>query len=331
MKKKIFTSLLCLAFFNPLTWAEDELTNASYRLAKDLYTEYNELFKAHWQEKTGKNPTLKLLNEAPETHIRAMKNGLKAEVATLIHYSDFDKLVDLDLVDKNWRQKFPNNASPYYSTIAFVVRKGNPKKIKDWGDLIKPRVSYIFPHPSTSRNARYSIMAALLYAREKYPTEELREEFMQDFAFHLATTSRGGSDTEKKFIKNKFIDALLTFESEAYHIKNANPEQEFEVVVPQNSILAQFPVAIIDKVVNEKGNRELAQEYLNYLYDPKIQDLLVQKYHYRVNNEELMNKYADKFPKVSLKSSDEIDSWEKLSKIWFSYGGKWQQFTAEVD
>ena len=331
MKNKIFTAFLLLGFLYSPSWAEDELTNASYRLAKDLFTEYNELFKAHWQEKTGKNPVLKLINEAPDTHIRSIKEGLKVEVATLIHDSDFDKLVEMDMVDKNWRTKFPNNASPYYSTIAFVVRKGNPKKIKDWGDLIKPRVSYIFPNPSTSRNARYSIIAALLYAKEKYPTEDLQEEFMQDFAFHLATTSRGGSDTEKKFIKNKRIDALLTFESEAYHIKNANPEQGFEIVVPESSILAQFPVALIDKVVNERGNRELAQEYLNYLYDPKIQELLVQKYHYRVNNEELMTKYADKFPKVSLKSSDTIADWDKLSKLWFSNGGKWQQFVAEIE
>ena len=324
---KLRAIFLGLVFYQSLalSWAEDKLTNASYRLSKDFFVEYNKVFKNHWFEKT-KNPVdIRLVTQSSKKNISAIDNGLKADMIAVTLASDIDKLVKMGFIDKNWRQKFPNNSSPYYTTIAFLVRKGNPKAIKDWSDLIKPKTSYIFPDPYASTVARFVIASALFYAQDTYSSPKEREEYMQKFHYHLATLSGGGDETAERFLKTNAIDALLTFEMEAHKIKEKYPERELEVVVPPISIFAEFPVAMLDKVVAENNTKALTEEYLNYMYSNEVQNLITEKFHYRVGNAKIMQKQIEKFPTSDLKSMDYLGSWNDYVKNYFNKGGKWDQ------
>ena len=327
--KKLLFLLPLLFIFSPAVLAQDDLVNASYALSKDLFTEYNQLFKTYWKDKTGKQIELSVINDASSTQVQNISRGLKADVVTFNQASDIDKLVSAGFVARDWREKFPNQSVPYYSTIAFVVRKGNPENIKDWSDLIRPKVSFIFPNPKTSGNGRYSVIAALAYAQDNFSEPKEQEEFMQKWVLHMATISEGGRKTTEKFVSSKLIDALLTFEAEANSIKENYANEEFEVIVPKSSILAEFPVSIVDKVVEAEGSKTVAEEYLNHMYSEEIQEFLASKFHYRVNNKKVMEKYADKFPKLELKDPQKLGNWSEIMKTYFSKGGKWDKFMGE--
>lgn len=322
---KIKTLLFALIFFSTYGLAEDKLTNASYRLAKDLFVEYNKVFKTYWFNKTKTPIDIRLVTQSSAKNIKAINNGLKADIIAVTLASDIDKLVKDGFVDKNWRNKFPNNASPYYTTIAFLVRRGNPKAIKDWSDFIRPKVSYITPDPNQSTVFKYGLVAALFYAHDTYKTQKEVDEFIEKFVLHLATLSGGGDETAKRFIMTNAIDALITFEMEAHKIKEKYPEKEFEVIVPPISILAEFPVAMLDKIVDESKNRAIAEAYLGHMYSKEIQDLFAKQFHYRVGNEQIMNNYSAKFPKAKLREINYLGSWAQLMKIYFSKGGKWDE------
>lgn len=332
MKSKIFRTLLLSSLLtSSVAFSQDALTSTSYRLAKDFFTEYSTIFKRHWLDKTQRNVDVRLVVQSSSKNIKAIYNGLKADTIAVTLASDIDGMVEKGFVDKDWRSRFPNNSSPYYTTMAFLVRKGNPKNIQDWEDLIKPKVSYIFPDPNLSTVARFAIVSALLSMQEKGLTAKQSDEFLQQLSYHLATLSGGGDETAKKFVNLPIIDVLITFEMEAHKIREAYSEKEFMVITPPVGILAEFPVAVIDKVAKENGHTAIANEYYKHMYSPEIQDLLATRYHYRVDSAAIMQKHINKFPTVKLKPSDDLGmgNWKALMKIYFDKGGKWEKFMNE--
>ena len=320
-RKILFGLLLLSAFAGAKT-----LNNTSYQLSGPLYDAYEPLFSAHWSKLKSEDVTLKHSNGVLSKEIDAILNGnTKVDVVTLNTNGDIDKLANAGLVDKNWRAAFPNDAIPYHSTIVFLVRRGNPKNIRNWDDLIKPKTSFVFPNPTTSGNGKYTYLAALAYAQETYSSEAEQDQFMKDLLLHTAVFDNGGKEVTNRFISGNIGDALLTFESEAYSILQQNPKEGLQIVVPKVSVRADFPVAIVEKNARANGNFELAQEYLNYLFSSEAQELLA-SFNYRVVDKQVANANSDKFPIVKMKTPEEIGgSWAEINKTHFASGGKFFQ------
>lgn len=320
-RKILFGLLLLSAFAGAKT-----LNNTSYQLSGPLYDAYEPLFSAHWSKLKSEDVTLKHSNGVLSKAIDAILNGnTKVDVVTLNTNGDIDKLANAGLVDKNWRAAFPNDAIPYHSTIVFLVRRGNPKNIRNWDDLIKPKTSFVFPNPTTSGNGKYTYLAALAYAQETYSSEAEQDQFMKDLLLQTAVFDNGGKEVTNRFISGNIGDALLTFESEAYSILQQNPKEGLQIVVPKVSVRADFPVAIVEKNARANGNFELAQEYLNYLFSSEAQELLA-SFNYRVVDKQVANANSDKFPIVKMKTPEEIGgSWAEINKTHFASGGKFFQ------
>lgn len=298
----------------------DNLLNASYDIARELFAEYNPLFQEHWQQEQGNAVNVEQSHAGTSRQAQAIMQGLNADVVTFNQVTDIDALAKRGFVAEDWQERFPNNASPYYSTIAYLVRKDNPKNIKNWDDLTREDVSVIFPNPKTSGNARYSYLAAWLFANEQFEgDEEKTKDFVKKLLHNVESFPTGGRGATVAFANNNQGDALLTFESEVVNIANSDEfkNHEFEIIVPPVSVLAEFPVAVVDRVATKQKSTDLAQAYLNYLYATPAQELLSQ-YNYRVHDENV----DSPLPEVRLiNPTDVLGDWDSIQATHFASDG----------
>lgn len=326
--KTLALSALLATSAAPVSAAEQTLLNSSYDIARELFADYNPLFAAHWQEKTGESVTIKQSHGGSSAQARAIMQGLQADVVTFNQVTDVQVLYDRGkLIDKNWKENFPNSSSPYYSTTAFLVRKGNPKNIENWDDLAKEDVASVFPNPKTSGNARYTYLAALGYAQKAFGKDntEQQDQFLKQLLANVAVFDTGGRGATTSFVERGIGDVLVTFESEVNNIRQQYGSDKYDIVVPKTSILAEFPVAVVERNAKRNGTTELATEYLSYLYSEKAQRLLAD-FNYRVHHPDVVKDNADRFPEVELLTVEAIaGSWDQAMKTHFASGGKLDQ------
>ncbi|GFO83238.1 sulfate ABC transporter substrate-binding protein [Methyloceanibacter sp.] len=309
-------------------FADTTLLNVSYDPTRELYKEVNAAFAKEWKEKTGETVTIEQSHGGSGKQARAVIDGLKADVVTLALEGDIDKVAESGLIDKDWRSRLPDASSPYTSTIVFLVRKGNPKSIKDWDDLVKEGVEVITPNPKTSGGARWNYLAAWAYADQKYGhDEEKNKEFVKKLYKNVPVLDTGARGSTTTFVQRGIGDVLLAWENEAFLALNELGEDKFEIVVPSLSIKAEPPVAVVDKNVDAKGTRKVAEAYLNFLYQPDVQKAIAKNY-YRPAEP----KYADakdlaRFPDVQLVSVDDplFGGWKKAQPEHFADGAVFDQ------
>jgi sulfate transport system substrate-binding protein len=325
LAKKITLAALTLGLALPAL-ADLALLNVSYDVARDFYKDYNPMFQKHWKAKTGESLDLKQSHAGSTKQVRAVADGLEADVVTMNQATDIDFLVEQGMVLADYAKKYPNNASPYTSTMVFIVRKGNPKAIKDWSDIAKPGVQVILPHPKNTGNGRYSYLAAWGYAlKQPGGNEGSAREFVGKILKNAPLFAAGGRDATTTFMQRRIGDVLVTFESEAELIAKEFGRGEFEVVYPSLSILTEFPVAVVEKVVDKKGTRKQAQAYLEYLWSQEGQENAAQNY-LRPRDAELLKKYAAQFPPIKTFTVDEaFGGWRKASAAHFKDGGSFDQ------
>lgn len=313
--------------FTGMAHAKDiTLLNVSYDPTRELYQDYNKAFSAYWQKKTGDNVTVKTSHGGSGKQARSVIDGLEADVVTLALAYDIDEIGErAKLLPADWQKRLAHNSAPYSSTIVFLVRKGNPKAIKDWDDLVKPGISVITPNPKTSGGARWNYLAAWGYAQKKYGSDAKAKEFVSKLLGNVPVLDSGARGSTTTFVERGIGDVLLAWENEALlALKELGPDK-FDIVAPSVSILAEPPVALIDKVVDKRGTRAVAQGYLEYLYSPVGQDLAGQNY-FRPTDPTAAQKYAKQFAKVNLfKLNDVFGSWANAQKVHFADGGVFDQ------
>ena len=311
-------------------FAEGGLLNVSYDVSRDFYKDYNPLFQKHWQATTGEAVDLRQSHAGSSKQVRAVADGLEADVVTMNQASDVDFLAEKGLVVRDYAKKFPDNASPYTSTMVFIVRKGNPKGLKDWPDLVQPGVQVILPHPKNTGNGRYSYLAAWGFAlRQPGGSDATAQEFVGKLLKNAPLFAAGGRDATTTFMQRKIGDVLVSFESEAELIAKEFGKGEFDVVHPSLSILTEFPVAIVDKVVDKKGTRKLAQAYLDYLWSKEGQENAAKNY-LRPRDPEVLKKYAAQFPAIKTFTVEEVfGGWAKASLTHFKDGGTFDQIYSQ--
>ncbi|MFZ6744870.1 sulfate ABC transporter substrate-binding protein [Undibacterium sp. JH2W] len=330
IKKISLTASLAVSFATVFTTAalaaDINLLNVSYDPTRELYQDVNQAFAKQWKAKTGDNVTIKQSHGGSGKQARAVIDGLDADVVTLALAYDTDALAEKGLLDKAWQKRLPHNASPYSSTIVFLVRKGNPKGIKDWADIVKPGVAVITPNPKTSGGARWNHLAAWGYAL-KLPggSEATAKEFLSKLYKNVPVLDSGARGATTTFVERGIGDVLLAWENEALlAIKELGPDK-VEIVAPSTSILAEPSIAVVDKVVDRRGTRKVAEAYLNYLYTDEGQDTIA-KHYYRPTTEKASKKYAAQFPKVKLFTIDDtFGGWTKAQKEHFADGGIFDQ------
>lgn len=306
--------------------ADVSLLNVSYDPTRELYQDYNAAFAKHWKAKTGETVSIKAAHGGSAKQARAVIDGLDGDVVTLALAADIDAVANANLLPKDWQKKLPLNASPYTSTIVLLVRKGNPKGIKDWGDLVKPGVEVITPNPKTSGGARWNYLAAWAYAKQlPGGSDASAKEFVKKIYGNVKVLDTGARGSTTTFVERGIGDVLIAWENEAYlSLKELGPDK-FEIITPSVSILAEPPVAVVDKVVDKKGTRKVATEYLNYLYSAEGQDL-AGKHFYRPTDAKAAAKYAKQFAKLKLVTIDkEFGGWTKVQKDHFDDGGVFDQ------
>ena len=322
---------LASAVFAGSAIAKDyELLNVSYDPTRELYQQYNAEFIKHWQQAhPGDKVKIQQSHGGSGKQARAVIDGLRADVVTLALAGDIDEVAKLGkTLPDNWQTRLPDASTPYTSTIVFLVRKGNPKGIKDWGDLIKKDVSVITPNPKTSGGARWNFLAAWAYGLKAGGSEDKAKAYVQELFKHVPVLDTGARGSTITFVNNGQGDVLLAWENEAFlAIKELGPDK-FDIIVPSLSILAEPPVAIVDSNVDKKGTRAAAQAYLEYLYTPEAQEIIAKNY-YRPTDEKVAAKYADSFPKVKLVTVDSVfGGWAKAQKDHFSDGGTFDKVYA---
>jgi sulfate/thiosulfate transport system substrate-binding protein len=296
------------------------LLNVSFDPTAQLYAAYDKLFATHWASKTGTTPVLHYSHGGSGAQARAVIEGLQADVVTLALAYDIDAIAKKGLIASNWQSRLPNNSTPYTSTIVFLVRKGNPKNIKDWGDLIAPGVQIVAPNPKTSGGARWNVLAAWAWAEKKYGTQKGALTYLQKFFANVPVLDSGAHGSTLTFTQRKIGDVLVGWESDAYlSIKQAGND-EYEVVRPSISILAEPPVAVVDKNVAAHGTTAIATEYLTYLYSPEAQDLIGANF-YRPQDPAAAAKYASQFPTLNHVTIKDFGGWEKAQPQFFGNGG----------
>ena len=302
------------------------LLNVSYDPTRELYVEYNAAFAKHWKAKTGQDVTFKQSHGGSGKQARSIIDGLDADVATLALAGDTDALVkNGGWLKADWQKKLPNNSSPYTSTIVLVVREGNPKGIKDWDDLIKPGIKVITPNPKTSGGARWNYLAAWEYAKRKYGSDAKAKEFVAKLYGNVTVLDTGARGSAITFGQRAQGDVLIAWENEAYLLEKEFGTK-FDVVAPSLSILAEPAVAVIDKNVDKKGTRAVAEEYLKYLYSEEGQDIAGKNFYRPAVSEKAKAKYAKQFAKVNLFSIDSaFGGWAKADKEHFADNGSFDQ------
>ncbi len=327
-KSLIKISLLAALVLSPIAQAADiTLLNVSYDPTRELYQDYNTAFSKYWKAKTGDNVTIKASHGGSGKQARAIIDGLDADVATLALAYDVDQLYEKGkLIPKDWQKRLGHNSAPYTSTIVLLVRKGNPKKIKDWNDVVRPGVSVITPNPKTSGGARWNYLAAWAYALKTNNNDEAKaKEFVAKLFKNVPVLDTGARGATTTFVERGIGDVLLAWENEALLAQKELGPDKFEIVVPSLSILAEPTVTVVDKVVDKRKTRALATAYLEYLYSEEGQEIAAQNY-YRPTLDSVAKKYESKFPKVNLVKIDEVfGGWQKAQKTHFADGGTFDE------
>ena len=327
LKKIVLAVAVASTIITPTVHAADvTLLNVSYDPTRELYQDVNAGFAKFWQTRTGDKLSIKQSHGGSGKQARAVIDGLDADVLTLALAYDIDAVAEKGLLDKAWQKRLAHNASPYTSTIVFLVRKGNPKTIKDWNDLVKPGVAVITPNPKTSGGARWNYLAAWGYAlKQKAGTNASAKDFVQKLFKNVPVLDSGARGSTVTFSERGIGDVLITWENEAYLALKEFGADKLQIVTPSLSILAEPPVTVVDKTVDKRGTRKVAEAYLNYLYTEEAQDI-IGKHFYRPTSERAAKKYAGQFAKVSLFKIDEVfGGWTKAQKEHFSDGGVFDQ------
>jgi sulfate/thiosulfate transport system substrate-binding protein len=330
MKKGIWAVLGLILALPVAGWAQGSavtLLNVSYDPTRELYQDFNQAFAKYWKAKTGQTVSIEQSHGGSGKQARAVIDGLQADVVTLALAYDIDAIAqNSGLLPADWQKRLPQNSTPYTSTIVFLVRKGNPRGIKDWDDLVKPGIAVITPNPKTSGGARWNYLAAWAYAlRQPGGNEAKAQDFVKRLYKNVPVLDSGARGATTTFVQREMGDVLIAWENEAFlSLKELGPDK-FEMVVPSQSILAEPPVAIVDKVVDKKGTRNVAQAYLDYLYTPEGQEIAAKNY-YRPRLDSVAKKYASVFPKIKLVTIDEVfGGWQKAQKTHFADGGVFDQ------
>lgn len=304
--------------------ADAELLNVSYDVARELYKEVNPAFIAAYKQQTGQTVTIKQSHGGSSKQARAVADGLAASVVTMNQANDIDMLADRGLVVQDWAKKFPNNAAPYYSTMVFLVRKGNPKQVRDWQDLARPGVAVVIPNPKTAGNGRYTYLAAWGSVIKNGGNDAQARALVGKIFKNVPVLDGGGRAATTTFTQRQIGDVLVTFENEVSMVRKEFGN-DFEVVYPKSSILAESPVAVVDKVVDREKLRQSATAYLNFLYTPAGQEIGA-KHFMRVRSEAVMKKYAANYKPVSLFTVDDVfGGWKAAQKRHFDDGGEFDK------
>jgi sulfate/thiosulfate-binding protein len=324
---RILSALLALSLVSGAFAKSIQLLNVSYDPTRELYVDYNKAFAAHWKAKTGDDVTIKQSHGGSGKQARSVIDGLQADVVTLALAADVDALYqNAKLIPQDWQKRLPDNSAPYTSTIVFLVRKGNPQKIKDWDDLARSGVSVITPNPKTSGGARWNYLGAWAYGLKKFNGDEAKvKDFVAAIFKNVAVLDSGARGATTTFVQRGIGDVAISWENEAFLALKEFGADQFEIVVPSVSILAEPTVSVVDKVANKKGNAAVAKEYLEYLYSDEGQDIAGRNF-YRPRNAAVAAKYAKTFPKLELVTIDEVfGGWTKAQKTHFADGGVFDQ------
>ena len=322
----LYVLLVALALAAPAQAADVSLLNVSYDPTRELYQDFNKSFAVHWKGKSGDNLKIKQSHGGSGKQARAVIDGLAADVVTLALAYDIDEIANRGFIAKDWQKRLPNNSAPYTSTIVLLVRKGNPKNIKDWNDLARPGISVITSNPKTSGGARWNHLAAWGYAlKQPGGNEKTAQAFLAKIYKNVPVLDSGARGSTTTFVERGIGDVLIAWENEALlAIKELGPDK-VEIVIPSVSVRAEPPVTVVDKVVERRGTRKVAEAYLQHLYSEEGQDIAARHY-YRPTNEKTAAKYASQFPKLKLLTIDEIaGGWTRAQKMHFADGGIFDQ------
>lgn len=331
LRKTFISSLAALTLLAqaPAFAADISLLNVSYDPTRELYHEFDAAFAKHWKAKTGDNVTIKQSHGGSGKQARSVIDGLQADVVTLALAYDIDAIRDKGLINPGWEQKLNYRSAPYTSTIVFLVRKGNPKQIRDWGDLVKPGVSVITPNPKTSGGARWNHLAAYGYAlRQPGGTDGKARDYLARLYKNVPVLDSGARGATTTFVERGIGDVLLAWENEALLALRELGPDKFEIVAPSVSILAEPPVAVVDKNVDKRGTRKVAQAYLEFLYGDQGQEIIAKNY-YRPAVDKFAKKYASQFPQIKLFQISEFGGWTAAQKTHFADGGVFDQIYAK--
>ncbi|WP_217521321.1 sulfate ABC transporter substrate-binding protein [Vibrio metschnikovii] len=325
------TWLLALSLFSVSqhTLAKDAvLLNVSYDPTRELYQQYNAAFATYWQAENGDNVTVRQSHGGSGRQAVSVMNGIESDVVTLALAYDIDAIAEGGRIAPNWIHRLPYNSAPYTSTIVFLVREGNPKNIRDWDDLIKPDVEIITPNPKTSGGARWNYLAAWGYALDQYQgDEEKAQQFVKSIYENVSVLDTGARGASNTFVERKIGDVLIAWENEALLAVNKLNHHGLQIVVPSRSILAEPTVSLVDRVVDRKGTREVAQAYLAYLYSPVGQEIAAQNF-YRPRDPDIAEKYTEVFPHLTLFTIDEVfGGWQQAHQTHFAQGATFDQIT----
>ena len=321
---------IMLSLAGPLSVAQaapaQQILNVSYDPTRELYEQVNTAFAKKWAQGGNGAVTIRQSHGGSGKQSRSVIDGLPADVVTLALAYDIDAIAQrAKLLPANWQSRLPNNSTPYYSTIVLLVRKGNPKGIKDWDDLVKPGVKVITPNPKTSGGARWNYLAAYGFAKRKYGSDQAARDFLTKLFRNVPILDSGARGATTTFVQRGQGDVLIAWENEAHLAVEQLGKGQFEIVTPSVSVLAEPPVALVDKNVDKKGTRRVAQAYLNFLYTPEAQDIIARNY-YRPRNPDVAAKYAASFPKLPLFSIDKnFGGWANAQKVHFNNGGLFDQ------
>ena len=327
MKKNLTLLIAALAVAGCSRAAEVTLLNVSYDPTRELYQDYNKAFAQYWKGKTGDTVTINQSHGGSGKQARAVIDGLDADVVTLALAYDIDAIADQShLLTRDWQKRLPNNSTPYTSTIVLLVRKGNPKGIKDWDDLIKPGVSVVTPNPKTSGGARWNYLAAYGYALKHNNGDDAKaREFVSALFANVPVLDTGARGATTTFVQRGIGDVLISWENEALLSVQQEGKDKYEIVIPSISILAEPPVTVVDRTVKRHGTAEVAKAYLEYLYTPEGQEIAARNF-YRPRLDSVAQKYATQFPPVNLFTVNELfGGWQKAQQAHFANGGSFDQ------
>jgi len=305
-----------------------QLLNVSYDPTRELYQDYNPAFSKYWQAKTGDKVTIRQSHGGSGKQATSVINGIDADVVTLALAYDVDAIAERGTIAKNWITRLPDNSAPYTSTIVFLVRKGNPKQIHDWNDLVKPGISIITPNPKTSGGARWNYLAAWGYALHHNNNDQAKaQDFVKSLFKNVEVLDSGARGATNTFVERGIGDVLIAWENEALLAVNEVGKDKFDIVVPSESILAEPTVSVVDKIVDKRGTRDVATEYLKYLYSPEGQRIAAKNY-YRPRDPAIAKEFAKEFPQLKLFTlAETFGDWQKVQKVHFSTGGSFDQIS----
>ncbi|ENM5894549.1 sulfate ABC transporter substrate-binding protein [Vibrio mimicus] len=324
---KLLLTLSTLAFVNNVIAKDITLLNVSYDPTRELYQEYNQAFATHWENSTNQSIQIKQSHGGSGKQAISVINGIESDVVTLALAQDIDAIANTGKIVKNWQARLPHNSAPYTSTIVFLVRKGNQKNIKDWDDLTRENIDIITPNPKTSGGARWNYLAAWGYALQKNQGDQTQaKQFVKTIYNNVKVLDTGARGSSNTFIERQIGDVLITWENEALLAINRLNNANVEIVVPSVSILAEPTVAIVDKVVDKKGTRQVAEAYLEYLYSPVGQEIAAKNF-YRPRDKDIAEKYSNLFPSLNLFTIELFNGWEHAHKVHFSQGGIFDQIS----